>query len=144
MAKEVNILARKTTDVNSQKINSIIGLDTLFEGNLTTKDTTRVDGTIKGNVKSEGTLIVGPNGKVDGNISAANIIVGGIIEGDLIALGKVEITSTGSIRGDITTKSLIIDENAVFQGTCSMNAEVVKKTYPASSNGKKVDQLVVE
>lgn len=144
MAKEVNILARKTSDVSAQKINSIIGLDTLFEGNLTTKDTTRVDGTIKGNVKSEGTLIVGPKGTVEGNITATNIIVGGIIEGDLIASGKVEITSTGSIKGDITTKSLIIDENAVFQGTCSMNAEVVKKTLITNGNVKKMDELVVE
>ncbi|HKM03027.1 MAG TPA: polymer-forming cytoskeletal protein [Lachnospiraceae bacterium] len=137
-------MARKTNESNSQKINSIIGLDTLFEGNITTKEITRVDGIIKGNVTSEGTLIVGPKGKVEGNINATNVIIGGIIEGDLKATGKVEITSTGSIKGDITTKSLIIDENAVFQGTCSMNAEVVKKATTTKNDDIKTEELIVE
>ena len=80
-----------------------------------------MDGTIKGEVKSKGTIIIGTSGKVIGNIATQEIVIAGRVEGDINALGKVEITSTGRIYGDIRTKSIIIDENAIFQGKCMMD-----------------------
>ena len=53
-------------------------------------------------------------------------MVAGIVEGDLTSAGRTEVASTGSIRGNIQTKSLIVDENAIFQGQCNMNSAEVK------------------
>lgn len=124
-------MSRKTkNELHSQKINSIIGPDTLLEGNFITKETTRIEGVIRGNIKAEGTLVVGASGKIYGNVEAEHVIVGGLVEGDLTVNGKVEIIATGTIQGDITTKSLVIDENAIFQGTCTMKAktELINKS----------------
>lgn len=117
-------MARRDTS-GSQRINSIIGPETVLEGNFKTKDTTRVEGTIRGDVTSEGTLILSDKGKIYGNITAKNVIVGGAVEGNITVEDKIEITAMGSIKGDITTRSLIIDENAVFQGNCLMNSDVL-------------------
>lgn len=121
-------MARRTEDSGSQRINSILGPGTIFEGNFTTKETTRVEGTVNGDITSEGTIILGEKAKVVGNITAKNVIVGGSVEGNVNVDGKIELTTTGSIKGDISTKNLIIDENAVFQGNCIMNADIVKTT----------------
>lgn len=120
-------MARRTTESGSQRINSIIGPETVFEGNFKTKDTTRIEGTIIGDITSEGTLILGEKSQITGNIVAKNIIVGGTVEGNITVEGKVELTSSGSVKGDIATKSLVIDEHAVFQGNCLMNTELLKE-----------------
>lgn len=117
------MLKKSTNEIQVTKIDSIIGAEAVFEGNLTTSATTRVDGVVKGDIRSEGTLIVGPGGKVVGNIKAANIMVGGTVEGDLTADNKIEAASTGVIIGNIETKCLFIDENAVFQGQCNMRRD---------------------
>lgn len=119
-------MARRTEETKTLRINSILGPGTVLDGNFTAKETTRIEGTVNGDVTSEGTVILGEKGKIKGEVKAKNLIVGGTVDGNITVEGKIEITATGSIKGDIVTKSLIIDENAVFQGNCIMNAEIVK------------------
>ena len=113
--------SKKTANVNA-KIGSIIGADMVVEGMITSKEAVRIDGKVKGDVSSEGALVIGASGKVKG----ADIMVAGIVEGDLTSGGRTEVASTGSIRGNIQTRSLIVDENAIFQGQCSMNSGETK------------------
>lgn len=115
------MLGKKTADQVNAKISSIIGVDMVMEGTVTAKDAIRIEGTLKGNVSSEGTLVISSTGKVIGNVKGSNIMVAGTIEGDMDSDGRIEVAATGKINGNIRTKSLIIDENAVFQGQCTMN-----------------------
>lgn len=117
-------MAKKSNDLNLQKINTIIGPGTVFEGDFTGKETTRIEGIIKGNIFSEGSIIVGSDGNIYGNVEAINVIVGGTIVGDIKSSGRIEVTSTGIIKGNIITNVLVIDESAVFQGSCNMVSEV--------------------
>ena len=117
-----------------EQVGTIIGSGAVIDGPLTTKDSTRIDGTIKGNVTVSGALIIGQEGKVIGTISALNVYVAGEVNGNITASqGKIEISDTGRVIGDITCKGIIIDENAVFQGKCEMtgidknSAEVAKE-----------------
>ncbi|MDD3205862.1 MAG: polymer-forming cytoskeletal protein [Lachnospiraceae bacterium] len=111
----------KKKDFSNEKINSIIGADAIIEGTFTTKDTTRIDGIIKGNVETKGTLLVGKSGKIEGKIQAANIMIAGEVIGDLHITERIEATATSKIMGDIVAKSLSIDEKAKFEGRCTMN-----------------------
>ena len=112
-------MAKKTNQ--TMVVNTIIGAGTEFVGDLNTKDTTRIDGIIRGNIQSEGTVIIGTNGRVEGNIQAVEVSIAGMIKGDMTAQNRIEILSSAHIEGNITTKSLCIDEHAVFQGVCNMN-----------------------
>lgn len=116
----LNRKSNVTLENSNQKVGTIVGEGAIFQGNLVVKDTVRVDGEVKGDVKTESVLIVGSKGRIDGNIEADTIFAGGLIKGDLCAKNKTEISSTGKIFGDIKTKILVIDENAVFQGRCDM------------------------
>lgn len=118
---------KKTKDFSAEKINSIIGVNAVIEGSFTTKDTTRIDGTIRGDIHSAGTLIIGKSAKIEGKVKAANIMIAGEVKGDLHIKDRIEATSTSKIIGDIVAKSLSIDENAKFQGNCTMNMESSQK-----------------
>lgn len=104
-----------------EQVGTIIGPGAVIDGPLTTKDSTRIDGTVKGNVTISGALIVGQEARIDGTVSAMNVYVAGVINGNISSpQGKVEISDTGKVFGDVTCKGIIIDENAVFQGKCEM------------------------
>lgn len=126
------MLGKKTADQINAKISSVIGSDMVVESNIKAKEAVRVEGSVTGNVDTEGALIISSTGKVKGNVTGSNIIIGGSLEGDLCSGGRTEVASTGKVIGNIRTKSLIVDENAVFQGQCTMNAEGIA---PASNVG---------
>ena len=106
-----------------EQVGTIIGPGAILDGPLTTKDSTRIDGTVNGNVTISGALIVGQEGKIVGTVSAMNAYVAGEITGNVAApQGKVEISDTGKVIGDVTCKGIIIDENAVFHGNCEMTS----------------------
>ena len=110
-----------TLDPALEQVGTIIGPGAVLDGPLTTKDSTRIDGTIKGNVTISGALIVGQEGKINGTVSAMNVYIAGEVNGNITApQGKIEISDTGRVIGDVTCKGIIIDENAVFSGQCDM------------------------
>lgn len=110
----------RADDYTAGRVSSVIGKKTIVEGKLIGNELLRVDGLVRGTVSSEGKVIIGRDGKVEGTVEAAEIYVGGIIEGELFASVKVEASKTGRIFGDIHTKSLIVDDNAIFEGRCEM------------------------
>lgn len=110
----------KSDDYRSGRVSSVIGKKTIVEGTLTGEELLRVDGLVKGTVVSEGRVIIGRDGRVEGTVKAAEIYVGGVIKGELFASEKVEASKTGRIYGDIHAKNLIVDECAVFEGRCEM------------------------
>ena len=109
------MLGKKSTDQINARISSVIRA----------KDAVRVEGSVTGDVETEGSLIVSATGKVKGNVKGSSIIIGGTLEGDLTSGGRTEVASTGKVIGNIRTKSLVVDENAVFQGQCIMNSEIM-------------------
>ena len=112
------------------KIGTIIGPGAVFDGNLSAPETIRVDGKVNGNCTCQGNLIIGTEGQIQGNIAAQNVIVSGKVDGDIISQGKLELFSTGRVVGNITAKSLVIDENAYFDGRCTMAVAVAKTAAP--------------
>ncbi|KUO48839.1 MAG: hypothetical protein APF76_18345 [Desulfitibacter sp. BRH_c19] len=111
---------KKKDTVNMEKVDTIIGKDSNFQGNLKGQGTLRVDGKIEGEVECQGDVVVGEGGFVSAGLKARNLLVAGIIKGNVSVSEKLEIASTGRIEGDISTSSLIIDDGALFQGSCQM------------------------
>ncbi len=107
---------RKT---GSSEINTLIGEGCTFEGNLNLPGATRIDGCVKGNVRSDSTLIVGDSGSIEGDIRCVNILIYGEVKGNIEAQ-RVELRQGAKLTGDIKTSVLIIEEGAVYNGHCSM------------------------
>lgn len=114
-------------------ITTIIGKGAECNGDFSAAGSVRVDGVINGDVKVTGTLIVGATGSINGDVDAQCAVVGGEIIGDVTVTDRTELTSTARLIGNISTVVIVIDENAIFQGSCNMNQEVPgKRQKPAS------------
>lgn len=107
-------------DDGREKVSTLIGRETTFDGDLTSAETIRIDGVVNGNCTCEKKLILSADGQVKGNISAQSVIISGKVDGDITAQGKLELLSTGKITGNIVAGSLVIDEGAAFDGRCTM------------------------
>ncbi|MFZ7102965.1 MAG: bactofilin family protein [Peptococcaceae bacterium] len=112
---------KKKEEVSFDKVETIIGTGTHFQGVISSQGTVRIDGTFTGEVKAQGDLVIGESGALEANIDARNVLVSGEIKGNMQAKGKVEITPSGKVIGDIKVKNLIIDEGAIFKGACVMD-----------------------
>lgn len=116
--------ASSMTDART-KVGTLIGKGAVIDGNVNAPETVRLDGTLNGNCDCKENLIIGVDGSVIGDITAQNVLISGNVEGDIYADGKIELLATGKIVGNITAKSLVIDENACFDGRCSMTTTPV-------------------
>ena len=116
---------KKRPDVG--KVDSLIGNKTFFEGKIRADGGIRIDGAVKGSVECQGILVVGGRGKIEADIVADSVIIGGEIVGNILAKDRLEITSKAKVRGDIVTSHLIIDEGVTFEGSCHMLTEEKSK-----------------
>lgn len=101
---------------------TIIGPEAYFHGVVTVRGSLRVEGQVEGNIQQAEMVVVGRNGRVQGDVSAEEVIVGGSIVGEVVAVRKLEIRSGGKVCGNIRTAKLLIEEGAVFEGNSVMKA----------------------
>lgn len=101
-------------------IQSALGSGTMIEGRFSFETPVRIDGSMKGEIKSSSALIVGKNANVNANIKVGALIVLGNVEGEIEAEDLIEIRSSGVLLGDIITKRIALEEGGVFSGSCTM------------------------
>jgi cytoskeletal protein CcmA (bactofilin family) len=100
---------------------SIVDQQLVIRGEIDTEGTIRVDGRLEGRVHRADTLIVGANGTVIGDIEAREIVIGGTVEGNLIADGRIEVLPTASVRGDIRTAAMLLHEGGTLHGSVAVD-----------------------
>ncbi len=110
---------------SSEKLESFIGANSNFKGDIDTKGTLRIDGAMEGNANAD-RIIIGEKAFLKGSAIARGIIVGGRVEGNLTAKEVVEIKSKGQVNGDIFTSKLTIVDGGMFEGRSSMQKDESK------------------
>ena len=98
-----------------QPVGTFLGKGATFKGDLTVMGILHVDQKFEGQINSD-ILIVNETGVVEGNIIAGSIVCKGRINGNAIALQKLEVHSNGSITGDVHTPVMKIEEGARLNG----------------------------
>lgn len=99
---------------------TLISRGVKIEGKLSCSGSIRLDGEVQGDITSQSTVIVGENGKVNGQINAESITIGGKVTGTVKAKEKVVLEAKANLKGDIITKLLSVDAGAVFNGNTKM------------------------
>lgn len=121
-----------------KSIHTMINTDVTIEGGtLRSVNTVRFDGTCKGDLICEGSLIVGETGRIEGNVHAQNILFCGYIEGNIKADNECHLGNSSTVIGNIQCGSFIVDEGAAFKGQCEMNTAVNQPTKIADEKKKK-------
>jgi cytoskeletal protein CcmA (bactofilin family) len=104
----------------------VIAGGTVLEGNFSSKESIRIDGTVVGEVRCEKRLVIGETGKVEGNIFAEEATIKGVIDGTLNVKKSLHLESTANISGSIQAGSLSVEEGALFNGD--------SQTHPKGKN----------
>lgn len=123
-----------------------LGKDTEFEGTLQFKEGLKIEGRFKGDITSEGYLIIGKTGEVTAEINVGSIIVEGKVTGNIIADDLVELRSSAQMRGDITAAKMKIEEGVLFVGKSDVQPQNQRKDpakgqTPAKQPDEKKDKV---
>ena len=111
-----------------------IGQSVHIKGTLVGKEDLTIDGTVEGRIELEGHLLtIGEHGVIQAELQAKNIVIHGRLDGDVSADDKVEISATGSVRGDIRAPRVAIVEGATFKGGIDMEVGTKNDSNKAKS-----------
>lgn len=103
---------------------NIIRNGTHLEGTVKTSGDIRIDGTLKGKLISDGKLVVGETGIIEGEVFCKSADISGSIKATLSVKEMLQLRATASITGDILTAKIAIEPGANFTGNCRMGAIV--------------------
>lgn len=103
--------------------NTVIAKDLTVTGKLCGEGVVQIEGTVEGEVKLKGYVIVTPTGKVIGPVEADVIRIAGQVEGNLLSHDHVQLERTGTIHGDVTTVSFVIENGGRLNGRTTMVPE---------------------
>jgi cytoskeletal protein CcmA (bactofilin family) len=96
----------------------MIGKSLKIRGSITGTQDLYVDGEVEGTIQlDQNSLTIGPNGNVDAEITAKDIIIEGKVKGNVKAGDRIDIRKTGSLHGDLSTARIVIEDGAVFRGS---------------------------
>ena len=96
----------------------LIGKNTAINGNININGCTRIDGAIDGTIAVDNDLLVGATAMIRASVYTQNAVVSGTIIGNVICRGRLELTSTAKLTGDIKCGKIVIAEGAIFNGKC--------------------------
>ena len=109
---------------NNTSVVNMVGNGTVIIGDIQSKSDIRIDGTLKGSVKTDGKLVVGSSGVVEGDVVCSNADISGELKAKISVSELLALKSTAKLDGDIVTNKLAIEPGATFSGSCSMGAVI--------------------
>ncbi|MBO3115200.1 polymer-forming cytoskeletal protein [Winogradskyella sp. DF17] len=113
---------QETMETSTQQ--NIIAKGTKIVGDVASQGPFRIDGTIEGNVKTSGKVVIGKSGFIKGTLQGENADFEGKFSGKLILTGTLSLKSTAHIEGEVHTSKLAVEPGATFNATCSMKGTV--------------------
>jgi cytoskeletal protein CcmA (bactofilin family) len=98
----------------------LLGQGAEFEGKLKFAGTVRIDANFRGSITTNDVLVVGEHAKIEAEITCGTVIVYGEVNGNIKAKTAIEFRQPARVRGDIETRSLVVEKGVLFQGHSKM------------------------
>jgi cytoskeletal protein CcmA (bactofilin family) len=112
--------------INSGIGHNIIAQGTKVVGTITTNSDIRIDGTIEGDVKCSGKMVIGEQGLVKGTVECQSAEIMGTLDGKINVKYTLALRATSRLKGEINTQTLMVEPNAIFNGSCTMGNDSEK------------------
>jgi len=119
-----------TTQTNTSNSKNILNSDVEVKGTVRFTGELTFDGKLDGDISSEGTLNLGDNAVVKGNINANSVVVRGKVNGNIVSREKIDIKTKTELFGDIRAPKLVIEEGVTFVGKTEVNPNKLAPTPP--------------
>jgi len=120
--------------VSMDKVDTILGAGTEFNGKINAAGILRVEGKVEGEIESTGDVIITEGGMVNADIKARHAVISGSFNGNASLEGKLEIRATGKVIGDIKVASIVIEDGGLLEGKCEMQNIAHDKTLKLVKN----------
>jgi len=144
---------RKGADMAENGEVTIVGAGARLEGNVVSAGSLRIDGQVKGQINADGEVSLSPQSQVEADIRADNVVVAGRFKGNIVVKGKAQLARGGRVDGNITSKTLVVEEGGIFHGQSIMDgsgsssagqagAQPAAKEQP-SKEGDRAEQIKV-
>jgi cytoskeletal protein CcmA (bactofilin family) len=118
---------------------TIVGAGARLEGTVVSAGSLRIDGQVKGQINADADVTLSPTSQVEADIRAQNVSVGGKFKGNVIVKGKAHLARGGRIEGNITSKTLVVEEGGIFHGQ-SIMGEGAASGAPAGTQAAQTSQ----
>ena len=103
---------------------NVIAKNTSVTGDIVSEGDFRIDGTLEGNLKTDGKVIIGSAGTIKGKVESNHADIEGRFSGDLLVNETLTVRGTASIFGDVVVGKLSVEPGATFNATCSMRGAI--------------------
>lgn len=103
-------------DNSAVKMDVYISSESVINGDMKTKSNIKIDGRVDGNVESEGTVHIGSDAQVEGNVTGADIQIAGVVNGNVTAAGSLKLYSSSKLTGDVVAASMEVEKGALYKG----------------------------
>ncbi len=118
-----------------------------IKGDLTGSEDLTIEGKVEGKIfLKEHHLTIGENGDIKADVQAKGVVVAGKLIGNITAKDRVEVTSTGSLLGDILAPRVILSDGARFRGSIDMEPRSgarAESVSPSAAAGKSTESGAV-
>mgnify|MGYP002635294325 FL=1 len=102
----------------------MIGSGTVITGDIKSKGDIRIDGSLNGSIETQGKVVVGLGGVVEGDVICKDADVAGVLKAKITVSQLLSLKMSAKLNGDIVTNKLSIEPGASFTGSCSMGAVI--------------------
>lgn len=117
---------QKCSTLETVGYSSIIDKGIVIEGGIIKGEgNIRINGCYTGEIKIDGNLSIGSDGVINGDVCANSADIAGKCKGNITAFALVHLSPTATVEGSMHSESIVIDENANFNGTCKMGKVTV-------------------
>jgi cytoskeletal protein CcmA (bactofilin family) len=103
---------------------NVIGKKTTINGEINSHGDFRIDGVVEGSIQAKGKVIVGKEGRVQGEINCSNAEIEGHVSGNLVVDNMLSLKASSSVTGEVVIGKLTVEPGAVFNAVCSMRGMV--------------------
>lgn len=102
---------------------TVIARDDVLTGRLQVRGTGQVLGNFSGEIECDGDLLIGPEAHVEANIKSARVTISGFVRGNVVAVSRLKISSSGRLEGDAKVGALVVQEGGVHHGVIRVHPE---------------------
>ncbi|MFH1112143.1 MAG: polymer-forming cytoskeletal protein [Patescibacteria group bacterium] len=124
-------------DTSSNESETIISSAIKVEGDLNSAGDIIIDGQVHGTITTKANLMVGEKAEITADVKATNAKVAGHIKGNLEITGKLELSASSKIDGNITAKILVVAEGAHLNGHCQMEMPTKEEATTVNTRSSK-------
>jgi cytoskeletal protein CcmA (bactofilin family) len=132
---------KNSTDISKKNVETFIGPSVKVEGDFTGEGDLVIEGMVIGNLSTNNNLRIGPDAIVEAEVKAKNAYIAGRVKGNVSIKGKLELTGSGMILGNVKALELSVESGGIINGQLTMHVAQEKESVSKEKESAKGDLL---